>query len=104
MKRIYSALNLPDAHIVANLLAQSGIAVQIFNTNAAGALGELPVDAAQPQVWIENDEQEAKAKDLIAAHQKAHADAEPSPCHQCGEMNPGNFETCWNCAAVLRSI
>ena len=101
MKRVYSAANLPDAHIIANLLTQSGIAVQIFNTNAVGALGELPVDSAQPQVWIEDDAQETRARDLIQAHQKAYIGPAQRLCPECGEANPGNFETCWNCAAVF---
>ena len=103
MKRIYSALNLPDAHIVANLLAQSGIATQIFNVNAAGALGELPVDAAQPQVWVEDDAREADARALIAAHQVKQAVSTQYPCPQCGELNPGNFELCWKCGASIGS-
>lgn len=104
MKRIYSALNLPDAHIVANLLAQAGIATQIFNTNAAGALGELPVDAAQPQVWIENDAQEVRARELIEAHQTANVRTAQRACLSCGEMSPGNFETCWNCGTVFEPL
>jgi len=101
MKRVYSALNLPDAHIVADLLLQSGIATQIFNVNAVGALGELPVDAAQPQVWVEDDARAAEARALIVAHQKKQTQPAQRPCHQCGELNPGNFELCWNCGASI---
>jgi hypothetical protein len=104
MKRVYSALNLPDAHIVANLLTQAGIAVQIFNVNAAGALGELPVDAAQPQVWVEDDIHESRARALIESHQKHRVQTAQQPCHQCGELNPGNFEVCWNCGAALAPL
>jgi hypothetical protein len=99
MKRVYSALNLPDAHIVANLLTQSGIATQIFNVNVAGALGELPVDSAMPQVWVEDDDKAT----LIDAHFKSQAQTAQRPCLSCGELNPGNFETCWNCGAAIES-
>lgn len=101
MKRIYSALNLPDAHIVANLLAQSGIATQIFNANAAGAMGDLPIDAAQPQVWVEDDAREGEARALILAHQRNQVPSTQRVCPHCGELNPGNFELCWKCGASI---
>lgn len=103
MKKVYSALNLPDAHIVANLLIQAGIVTRVFNANAAGALGELPVDSAQPQLWVERDNDEARARALIVAFQSANIRTEQRACQSCGELNPGNFETCWNCAAVFNA-
>ncbi len=101
MKRIYNALNLPDAHIVAGLLEQAGIRVRIFNANAVGALGELPVDAAGPQVWVERDADAARGRGIIEAHQRSSASALLHACVHCGEENPEAFEICWNCGKLV---
>ena len=101
MKRIYTALHLPDAHIVANLLKHAGIAVQVLNVNASGAMGELPMDAALPQVWLENVQDETAARALIENFQRASATDSVRPCSQCGEENPIAFELCWSCGKTV---
>jgi hypothetical protein len=101
MKRIYTALHLPDAHIVANLLTHAGIAVRIFNANSSGALGELPVDAAQPQVWIEDDRNEDRARLILENYQHTATSQAVRPCPHCGEDNPLTFETCWHCGQSI---
>ena len=37
MKRIYSAANLMEAHIILDLLRHAGINARLFNENAQGA-------------------------------------------------------------------
>ncbi len=71
MKRLYSAANLPEAHILAGVLAQRGIRVRILNANASGAIGEIPVDAAAPQLWLEDPRDEARAREVIEAFRTA---------------------------------
>jgi hypothetical protein len=101
MKRIYTAAHLPDAHIVANLLRHAGIAVQVFNVNAAGAFGELPMESSLPQVWLEQDKDEDKARALIETYQRTADSSIVRPCSQCGEENPIAFETCWSCGKAV---
>jgi hypothetical protein len=100
MKRIYNAANLPDAHIVAGVLAERGIRVRILNAHAAAAIGELPVDAAAPQLWVEHASDEARARALIEAFLQ-EATGEARPCPACGEENPPAFEVCWSCGRGL---
>lgn len=97
MKRAYTALNLPDAQLMADLLGREGIRARVFNQNAAGALGELPVDSAQPQVWVEDDHRLDEARRLIETFQTANIRSAPWTCRECNESNPDTFETCWNC-------
>lgn len=102
MKRVYNAANLPDAHIVAGALAARGIRVRIFNANAAGAMGELPVDAAAPQVWVEDPRDETRAR--AAIEDLLRADHGPSRrCPACGEDNPPAFDLCWSCGRGLET-
>jgi hypothetical protein len=101
VKRIYTASHLPDAHIVANLLRHSGIAVQIFNVNASGAFGELPLESSLPQVWLENEKDEARANEIIGNYQHTAVSNIVRPCSHCGEENPLAFETCWSCGKAV---
>ena len=70
MKRIYTAANLADAHLVRDLLQHAGIAVHIFNEYAMAALGEVPMGSAYPQLWISqlHQEQHARAVKPIPAN------------------------------------
>ena len=101
MKRIYSAANLPEAYLVRDLLAHEGIAAHIFNENAIGALGDLPMAAAAPQVWITQQHQEQHARAIIARFELRVPDNASQQCSACNETNPGGFELCWNCNAAL---
>jgi hypothetical protein len=42
MKTVYEALNIVEAHMLADLLKQEGCSVQIQGEHLIGALGELP--------------------------------------------------------------
>jgi hypothetical protein len=100
LKRLCNAANLPEAHILAGVLASRGIRVRILNQNAAGALGELPVDAAAPQLWLEDARDEPRARAVLAEF-RAQAQGPSRPCPACGEDNPPAFETCWSCGRSL---
>lgn len=97
MKRVCSVASLPEAQLLADLLVQAGIRTQVFNQNASGALGELPMDAAQPQLWVEDDHRLAEARRLVESFQTSKPAGSPWICRECQEANPGTFETCWKC-------
>lgn len=100
MKRVYSAPTLLDAQLVADTLSGLGIATHILNAHAAGAVGELPFMQAQPEVWIDDDRQHARACEALSALINAAASNEQR-CPHCGESNPGNFLSCWRCGRAL---
>jgi hypothetical protein len=100
MKRLCNAANLPEAHLLAGWLWQRGIRVRVLNANAAGALGELPVDAASPQIWLEDPRDETRARESLEAF-RAQASGPSRPCPGCGEENPPAFELCWSCGKPL---
>jgi ribosomal protein L40E len=101
MKRVYNALNLPDAHLLRDLLQQAGIAAHVFNENANSLVGFVPVASGQPQVWITQVHQEPHAKAVIADYQSRAATTQTHICAACGESNPGEFDYCWKCGATL---
>jgi hypothetical protein len=101
MKRLYSAANLPEAHLLCGLLATRGIAARVLNEYALGALGELPPTAVHPEVWIEDERDLGLARQLIAAWERDRNRAGSRRCPGCGEENPAAFEVCWNCRKPL---
>ena len=101
MKRVYTAMHLPDAHLLRDLLQQAGIPAHVFNENAASAIGLVPVSTALPEVWISQVHQEQHAKTIICDYQTRRATTETWPCKSCDETNPGEFDSCWNCGTAL---
>jgi hypothetical protein len=101
MQIVYTALNLPDAHIVANLLQQAGIDARVFNENAQSVVGEIPIHSAMPQVWVMDGAFVARATRLIDDYRSRVPSSVTRACPACGELNPAEFEICWNCAKAF---
>lgn len=100
MKRVHIAPTLLDAQLVVDALSSVGITSHIFNANAAGALGEVPFLQAQPEVWVVDDAREREAREVLADFLAVKPGAEKI-CPRCGESNPGNFLSCWQCGNLL---
>ena len=100
MKRVHIAPTLLDAQLAADALASLGIVAHIFNANAAGALGEVPFMQAQPEIWVDDDAQATHAREALAGLRDAPPRDEKA-CPDCGETNPGNFLSCWQCGRAL---
>jgi hypothetical protein len=75
------------------------VRVRILNSHAAGAIGELPVDAAAPQLWVDDDDA-ARALAALEAFRISGA-GDSRRCAACGEENPPAFEVCWACGKGL---
>ena len=100
MKRVHISSSLIDAQLAADLLASLGIPNHIFNVNAAGALGEVPFMNAQPEIWVDDDAQAGRAREVLACQNNPHSDEE-RVCPHCQESNPANFLSCWHCGSAL---
>ena len=101
MINLYSAANLPDAHIVLRLLTDAGIDARIFNENAQSAMGELPFTHAYPQIWLLNDVDFVRARKIIGLFERTPVDSGSIFCGACNEQNPGNFHICWKCSEQI---
>jgi hypothetical protein len=104
MKKIYSAANLMEAHIVLDLLGHSGIAARLFNENAQGGLGQIPFTHAYPEVWIINERDLERGKIVVSNYESSPVETCVVFCRACGEENPRNFQLCWHCGAGLESV
>ena len=100
MRRVYTAQSLIDGQLVVDLLAQAGVPCQLFNQNAQGGLGDLPV--THPEVWVKRDFDESKARRAIREYESRPTPANDRVCGVCFENNPATFDICWRCNAALR--
>ena len=104
MKKIYSAANLMEAHIILDLLNHAGINARLFNENAQGAVGEIPFTHAYPDIWVINDADVERGKLVVTRYESSPVDTGIVFCNSCGEENPRNFQLCWHCGVGLESI
>ncbi|HYN27780.1 MAG TPA: DUF2007 domain-containing protein [Burkholderiales bacterium] len=101
MVRIYSAATLPDAHLVRGLLGQAGIDATVLNENLQGGLGEIPFTHAYPEVWIVDERDLQRAREVIRQIERPAPSSGSVICPLCHEGNPGHFQVCWNCGEAL---
>ena len=101
MLRLYSAANLPEAHLLRQLLAQAGIEAHVFNENAQSGMGEIPFTHAWPEVWLAEATDVTRAREIVQNFERPCAPRADVFCAACRERNPGNFELCWSCGATL---
>jgi hypothetical protein len=67
-------------------------------------MGEIPLDAALPQVWVENPADAQRGRSIIDEFLGTSSTAGGVRfCPSCGEENPGTFDLCWNCGAGLET-
>lgn len=100
MRKLYSAANLQEAHIVLGLLRAAGIEAIILNASAQGGLGEIPFAQTYPEIWIKAPLDLPRARAVVDEFERPSAATAAWFCSQCGEENPGGFEVCWNCAGA----
>jgi hypothetical protein len=101
MIRVYVARQRFDAYLVADRLNQAGIRAHVFNEHMSSIVGDVPPDVAQPQVWIADDRDEARARALLREMERDAARTTPRYCRACGEQSPGSFDLCWKCGTAL---
>ncbi|MDF1824284.1 MAG: DUF2007 domain-containing protein [Verrucomicrobiales bacterium] len=87
-----------------SLLESQGIKTHIRNeTIALMGVAEIPIPDTFPALCVVNNEDYDRAWKLIYEHRtKNDALVEfDLKCPKCGEVSPGNFDTCWSCEAAL---
>ena len=98
MKKLTSSESLVTVHHWKNLLESEGIACQIRNEHLGSVMGEVPFVEVWPQLWIVNDLDFDRARQLLSADAVAESPQDPWQCRHCGETNEGQFAACWNCS------
>lgn len=101
MIRFYIARARYDAFLVADRLNQAGIRAHVFNQHAQSIVGDVPPDVAQPQVWLERENDLERARILLERMEEEARRGGDVRCAACAEISPSNFDLCWNCGRAL---
>ena len=96
MKKLTSAESIITIRHYQNFLASEGIATEVRNDVLGSIVGEMPFVETWPQLWVVNDLDFDRAKQLIEAVD-AESPTDAWTCGKCGEENEGQFSVCWNC-------
>jgi hypothetical protein len=102
LKKLFSSQSAFEIQAVRSELDALSIPYLVKNEFAGGALGELPWQEAQPELWLVDESWYARASKVIDALFSVNSE-QTSPSHQdwvcseCGEENGGAFEVCWQC-------
>ena len=102
MKKLFSSQNAFEIQAVRSELDALSIPYLVKNEFAGGAIGELPWQDTQPELWLVDDSWYARASkviDTLFSDNSEHAPLSHQDwvCNLCGEENGGAFEVCWHC-------
>jgi len=79
-----------------SLLEDVGIPSMIRHEYLSVAAGEVPF--VPPELWILNDEDYPRAKEIVEAVRTAKIETrEAWVCPDCAEPIEGQFTSCWKC-------
>ena len=100
MMCVYTAQTITIVANVRNVLEANGIPCVLRNEFLNAGFGCLPPLWGWPEVWVANDSDAERARQLIAeATGTPDSATEPWRCRHCGEEVDGIFAQCWNCWA-----
>jgi hypothetical protein len=103
MQRLYSSSDPLLIGHLKTVLEQHHIGCFTKNAYLLGAAGELPPTEAWPQLWVEDDADFERAREIIAGVLEEDGGGPPWTCRRCGEESEPQFAECWRCGAAAPS-
>jgi len=101
MKKLTSSESLITINHFKNVLQSEGIGSRIKNEHLGSIVGEMPFIEVWPELWVLNDLDYDRAKQLIDAAISEESPQTSWKCRKCGEENEGQFAACWSCGSNL---
>jgi hypothetical protein len=101
MLLFFRAQDRIQAYVIRDILSHHGIKAHVFNEHMSSIVGDVPPDVALPQVWLDDDADQARAVAVLRDHNAASRREGVLFCRGCGEENPATFELCWKCGTGL---
>ena len=100
MIKVFEDLDLARVGQFQSVLEAAGIRTVLKNQYVSGAFGEIPMGKASPQLWILEDRDLPRARELIGELTGGHAGDRPDwTCPDCSAEVEAPFDRCWNCGA-----
>lgn len=100
MKLLYTHPNRILVENCKNVVENAGIETLLRNEYAGGGVGELAPIETWLELWVANDSDYVKAKELVDSTFIDSNETEDIPswiCGKCHEQNDASFDYCWNC-------
>ena len=101
MKKLFTSQDAFELQAVRSELDALSIPYLVKNEFASGAIGELPWQDSQQEVWLVDDSWHARASRVIAPFIQQSNNNEASGndwvCSNCNEENGSAFDVCWQC-------
>ena len=85
-----------------SLLESHNIKTFIRNEYGVGGLGELPFVEVGPQLFVLEEKDVARAKELLLLDLPMEDPGDDWVCPECGVDVEGNFSRCWKCGMNKR--
>jgi hypothetical protein len=95
---LHTAPNLAEIEIVRELIEDQGIDCALRNDNLQMAIGSVSAVDTWPEIWILNDPDIDRAREIFSDWQTGEQDTPPWTCPECGEEVEGQFTSCWRCS------
>ena len=106
-KKIYSAANATEAHLIQGLLKQESIETNLSGEDLSTAWGGTQTDFNQVEILVD-EEKYAEALKIISGYEEIlrqpAQDGQSWECEECHKVNPETFEICWSCQAVRMTV
>lgn len=103
MREIFRHSELHRVTRYRDILEGAGISTLV--RNEALSVNEAPIPEFYPNLCVLNDEEFSRASQMLKEHDERMAVGAETElaCPSCGEMNPGNFDSCFNCQEPMNS-
>lgn len=99
MKKVYTANSPVELAHAQNILDGFSIASQKRNELFA-VRGEIPFIECYPELWVVNDLDESRARQIIAEEMNREPSGKTWQCTNCDEVCEDQFSDCWNCGSA----
>jgi hypothetical protein len=99
VQRVFRGTSLVEVGHLKNVLEHAGIATMIRNEHLGSVLGDIPFLECQPELWVLDDADGKRARELIHESLSAPISGVVAVwrCSHCGETNEAQYAACWNC-------
>jgi len=103
MIKVFEDFNFSRVGQLQSLLESHGIRTFLKNEFGSSVVGELPFVEVIPQLFVLEENDVARANELLAEETAEDTQGEDWNCSKCGSEVDGNFSRCWKCGTELGS-
>jgi hypothetical protein len=100
--KVFEDFNFSRVGQMQSLLESQGIRTFIRNEYGSSVVGELPFVEVVPQLFVLEQKDLARAKELLRLDLPVESPGEGWICAECGIDIDGNFSRCWKCGTDRR--